>query len=336
MNELVTVIIPVYNAEKSIETCLQSVLNQTYQNLEIIVINDGSIDRTEEVIRRIQLTDHRINLISQRNQGVSSARNKGIDISRGKYVSFVDGDDIIDTNFVEVLLHSIVQNQADVVECGVVIEQLDGKIIRIEELKEQAFDHETDILELFLTQTYQRNYVANKLFKSSVIKNIRFPNLSSGEDFVFLIHVFSLVKRYASVNQVMYHYLINPTSATKAEFSVKQLDSVIAGERVLEGELIDKQYSPLIAKYILEKIFDIYPRTQQLSNQQLRKEIQKELRRKFREYNQWVGVNEYNMTQSRFRRKHYRLFLIHPSLVYSLIAFSHLIRIKVNGRKRST
>lgn len=326
MNELVTVIIPVYNAEKSIETCLQSVLNQTYQNLEIIVINDGSIDRTEEVIRRIQLTDHRINLISQRNQGVSAARNKGIDISRGKYVSFVDGDDIIDTNFVEVLLHSIVQNQADVVECGVVIEQLDGKIIRIEELKEQTFDHETDILELFLTQTYQRNYVANKLFKSSVIKNIRFPNLSSGEDFVFLIHVFSLVKRYASVNQVMYHYLINPTSATKAEFSVKQLDSVIAGERVLEGELIDKQYSPLIAKYILEKIFTLYPKVKPVQDRFVRRSIQNILLRKFRMYYSLITAEVYIKTHSNFRKKHYALFYLSPSLIYIIIRINQWVK----------
>ena len=104
MIPIVSIIVPVFNSEKYIEKCLKSLLAQTYKDLEILVIDDGSKDNSSDVVRQLQLDDQRIKLICQENQGVSSARNKGIEMSKGQYIVFVDSDDYVESNYVETLL----------------------------------------------------------------------------------------------------------------------------------------------------------------------------------------------------------------------------------------
>ena len=118
MRPLISVIIPAYNAEKTIRDCLNAVCSQTYRELEIIVINDGSTDNTAAILDEFRLADSRINAISQCNGGVSSARNTGLLNASGDYIAFVDSDDIAESQMIEILYDGIVSSHSDISICG--------------------------------------------------------------------------------------------------------------------------------------------------------------------------------------------------------------------------
>ena len=118
LEEKVSIIIPAYNAEKSIEKCINSIRRQTYFNIEIIIVNDGSSDNTKKCIEQIALQDERITIINQENQGVCNARNKGICIAKGEYIIFVDADDYVERDMVEILVNDIKQKKTNIVRCN--------------------------------------------------------------------------------------------------------------------------------------------------------------------------------------------------------------------------
>src|SRR5699024_9133985 len=122
MNPLVSVIVPIYNMEDNLKRCVASIVNQTYENIEVILINDGSTDSSERIINDIVNNQNHIIAIHKENEGVSIARNIGIDESGGEYLMFVDPDDYLDTDIVSILLKEAVSHGADIVSCGAQIE----------------------------------------------------------------------------------------------------------------------------------------------------------------------------------------------------------------------
>ena len=117
---MISVIVPVYNVENYLEECLESIQNQTYTNIEVIMINDGSTDGSKEICERFCLQDNRFKLVTQENQGLSAARNRGVKESVGQYIMFVDSDDVINTKVIEVLL-TCMKTDVDIVECRLTI-----------------------------------------------------------------------------------------------------------------------------------------------------------------------------------------------------------------------
>ena len=113
--DLISIIVPVYNVEKYLEQCLESLLNQTYKNIEIIVVNDGSTDQSLDILNKYSFKDNRIKLYSQKNQGISAARNTALEHINGKYIMFVDSDDWIEINTCETALHELKKNDSDIV-----------------------------------------------------------------------------------------------------------------------------------------------------------------------------------------------------------------------------
>ena len=119
MNELVSIIVPIYNSEQYLERCINSLIKQTYKNIEIILIDDGSKDSSLSIIEKYAKQDCRIVYISKENSGVSSSRNDGIKIAKGKYISFVDSDDYIESNMIEDMYKALVEQNVDIVRCSV-------------------------------------------------------------------------------------------------------------------------------------------------------------------------------------------------------------------------
>nr|WP_300658193.1 glycosyltransferase family A protein [uncultured Acetatifactor sp.] len=116
--EMISVIVPVYNIKNYVEKCVNSIINQTYQNFEIILVDDGSSDGSEVICDKLAMCDERIRTYHKANGGLSDARNFGIDKSRGKYISFVDGDDLLHPDAIELLLHNLTINKADISSGG--------------------------------------------------------------------------------------------------------------------------------------------------------------------------------------------------------------------------
>ena len=234
MFPLISVIIPVYNAEKYLEECIKSLLGQSLYNCEFIFVNDGSNDNSVDIIRSYIKKDKRITLINQKNQGVSQARNTGIASAKGEYIGFVDSDDYVDLDMYKELYKQI-QNE----ECEVIIsnfeEELNGnKYIRKYSLKEnKVLDKnyiENEILPFFVRED-SLNTVCNKLYKKSIIdeNNIRFPKgLPLGEDGIFNMIYFSKCNSCKYIDYTGYHYREVHGSATrnlhKHDYFQRELD----------------------------------------------------------------------------------------------------------------
>ena len=128
MNDLISVVVPAYNIENYIERCIKSILNQTYSNIEVIIVDDGSTDNTGSIIDKYALKDHRVIPLHKENGGVSSARMEGIDRAKGEWIGFVDGDDVIEENMYEVLLNNAIEYNADISHCGYQMVFPDGHV----------------------------------------------------------------------------------------------------------------------------------------------------------------------------------------------------------------
>ncbi|EJR53265.1 hypothetical protein IIM_02629 [Bacillus cereus VD107] len=221
MSIKVSVIIPVYNAEKYITHCIESLLNQTIQECEFIFVNDGSKDRSQQIIEKYQKDDYRIKLINQENQGVSIARNAGLYVVKGEYVGFVDADDYIEKDMYEVLYHSAKKSN-----CDVVISNFRSEIEGCEVLTKYSFPInivlkkeyiEQEILPYFL-RSDNLNTAVNKIYRTNLIKehNLKFPEgVMLGEDGFFNIEFFSYATNMKYVDYTGYYYREVIGSATR-------------------------------------------------------------------------------------------------------------------------
>ena len=226
-NPLVSIVLPVYNVEQYLRTSIESVCGQSYQNIEVILVDDGSTDESGEICDEYATIDKRVRVIHKENGGLSSARNAGIDASKGEYIAFIDSDDYIGSAMINTLLNKMRQNGADLAYCG---------YMTIEEGREgEAYKTEDRIMTgLEALQTLSGDsgvalgVVWNKLYKKSLFENIRFPLGKYHED-VFVMHlIIDQCKMISAVGDVLYYYRQREGSITKVAYSVRHLDSVEA------------------------------------------------------------------------------------------------------------
>ena len=234
MFPLISVIIPVYNAEKYLEECIKSLLSQSLNNCEFIFVNDGSNDNSSNIIKDYIKRDKRIVLINQCNKGVSEARNTGLLKANGKYVGFVDSDDYIDSDMYEILYKEIKMEDCDVVISNFEEELNGDKCIKTYKLKDDEVLDKTyiqnKILPFFIKDD-SLNTVCNKLYKKSIIDkyNIKFPKeLPLGEDGIFNMIFFSKCNSCKYIDYTGYHYREVHGSATrnlqKHDYFKRELD----------------------------------------------------------------------------------------------------------------
>lgn len=192
---LISVIVPVYNVEQYLDQCIQSILNQTYKDFELVLINDGSKDNSLAICQKYAATDSRIILVDQPNAGVSAARNKGIDLAKGEWIAFIDSDDWVDSNY----LFNI-DNSFDWVLTGAKSFK-DDKFIEITKIKPQILNFDCFISNMLVNEDYASPWA--KFYKSSIIKSnlLKFnPHLSYAEDAVFNLSYLFYVKNEIFVN----------------------------------------------------------------------------------------------------------------------------------------
>ena len=204
----VSIVVPIYNVELYIEKCIESILNQTFQKFELILINDGSCDRSLEICKTYK-NDFRVRIISQPNKGLSEARNTGIRVARGKYLLFIDGDDYIDTRMLDELYREMVLEEADIVQCGFVWVMENG------ELKEERYkgcvSKKVMCGDRWYNE-YERNTLLftcawNKLYKKTLFNRIRYPKGKITEDEYVLFPLFCEARKVVILNRSLYYYV---------------------------------------------------------------------------------------------------------------------------------
>lgn len=228
MNPTISIIVPVYNAEKYLHKCLNSILNQELNNIEVIIIDDGSSDNSKKIIQEYQVKDSRVRAIYQSNQGVSATRNKGIRIAKGEYIGFVDADDYIELDMYKKMYQKAEEVKADIVVCNVrdifhnntrISLKLEEGLISVEDIKPKEF----------LKEKYFNlgTAVWHKIFRRSLIEEskIRFINYNevSSEDTIFNLQAMLKAKTIYCIDKPLYNYIIRDDSLTKSNLAKENM-----------------------------------------------------------------------------------------------------------------
>lgn len=233
-NDLVSVIIPVYKVENYLNKCVESVVNQTYKNLEIILVDDGSPDNCPKMCDEWAKKDSRIKVIHKQNGGVSSARNMGIDISTGEYISFVDSDDFIDNTMFEKLYISITKNKCDIAACNYCLIDESNNITKRVENNLKNISPENFYKYYVYDYCYMQNNtmivdsiginIWTKLYSKKIIGDNRFLSCAIGEDFIFNCDVITPQTKICAVDENLYYYFLRSDSVmhTFNENKIKQ------------------------------------------------------------------------------------------------------------------
>lgn len=266
MNDLISLIIPCYNTQSTITKCLDSVIKQSYQNLEIIIINDGSTDETLDILKKYQERDSRIILINQENSGVSKARNEGIKWATGDYICFIDSDDWVENDYCSILYQAISENKADISIAEAFYEDENGNPAGKQHNSDNSnsiFDKKT-ALKLLLEDKIIQSHPWAKLYKSELLKNISFPeNLEAFEDYFTMFRVFNSSEMVVKVNEKIYHYVQfadslshNLTPKRAYHFFLALMEAY----SFLDSQNVDSSFRKSIVKNILKKSFMVLKR----------------------------------------------------------------------------
>ena len=221
---MISIIVPVYNVEEYLEQCLDSIQSQTYKNLEVILVNDGSTDGSKEICEKYCKRDTRFRLMNQTNQGQSVARNRGMQESRGEFLTFVDSDDVIKEDMLEQLMKQMTSENIDIVECWYTHNEQELKP-KTEENIGIVFrgDAKEALISLCRDNIVRLNPVA-KLFRREVILNFPFLEGFIYEDVYSVIGILKQIRNMVKINYTGYYYRLRSGSTMNREFNLKNLD----------------------------------------------------------------------------------------------------------------
>lgn len=223
----VSVIIPAYNMEKRIGICLDSILKQRYENLEVIIIDDGSTDKTKEICEEYACQDKRIKVISRSNGGVAEATNTGLNQMSGDYVLFVDSDDYIESDTIYEMVKQMESSKADIVQCGAKLETESGEELVTEYKSEQIILGVEEIMKKHLVELVIGGNLAQKLFRAKLFQDIRMPRGRNLADTVTMLGVLTQCETYKIIPNVFYVAVKRNDSVSMAPLNDKVYDDIL-------------------------------------------------------------------------------------------------------------
>ena len=231
-NDLISVIVPVYNVEKYLRKCIDSVLAQTYNNIEVILVDDGSPDNCGKICDEYSLMDSRIKVIHKENGGLSDARNKGIEAANGKYIMFVDSDDYISNTMIDTMYKHIISDDSDMVICRLLHVDEAGNVTNdfLDMCPHNNMIMSSDNILKWIAKEDILFFVVAccKLYKRSLWSDIRFPKGKLHEDEFVAHHIIGLCNLISFIDEPLYYYVQHGGSITNSKWSVKRLDAVEA------------------------------------------------------------------------------------------------------------
>ncbi len=252
--EKVSVLVPIYNAEKYIQRCLDSIINQTYENIEIILIEDGSKDNSLKIIKEYKKKDKRIKIFPIENNGVADARNKAVENATGEFLTFVDSDDFIEKDYIETLYTNLKKYNADIAVCNCIniIEETGEKSHKSFGINTVKEYNKIEAVESLFYYNFLRHSPWGKLYKKEVWNNIRFPLGKNYEDLAILYKLFLNSNKVIYIPEEKYNYIIRQGSIVHNEIRKSDIEAIIEySQKILED--ITKNYPKLIpaAEYLI-------------------------------------------------------------------------------------
>lgn len=244
--DLISIIVPVYNVETYIERCIESILNQTYSNLQIILVDDGSTDKSGEICDYYSRQDSRIEIFHKKNGGAAEARNMGLTKIRAKYVTFMDSDDVIHEDYISFLYNQLIETNADISICRY------KRFIDIKEVKNLEMNEKTQIYDnvnalkilLYSPEKIPHSAYA-KMYKSKLFETIKFPIGKTGEDIGTTYKVFNNAKKIAYNSSQYYFYFQRMDGVVRSKFSKRTMDALDFADEIM---VFAKRQMPAIEK----------------------------------------------------------------------------------------
>lgn len=306
----ISIIIPVYNTEKYLGQCLESLVNQTYRDIEIIIINDGSTDNSGMLCRKYKNKDNRIKYFEIQNKGVAFARNFGIKKSSGQYIMFIDSDDFIEKNTLEIIDKYL--KDKDLIIYGYDRSYKNRKINQIENSRDINL---LNLKEVIFSNDNIGGYLWNKIFKSNIIKDnyIRFDeDICYCEDLMFVSQYIKYVKNIFYIKEIKYHYRMRKSSTTFNFFSEKNLTILDACEKMIELNNDDLYVKRLLQFKYLNSYYSFDKRI--LKNKKINYEIIKDEKLILKD----LKINESKYLKYILNKRFRRLYMLLQKLKYSI------------------
>lgn len=323
MDKLISVAIPVYNRETTLRKCVDSILAQTYENIEVILVNDGSTDRSEDICRSYEQADSRVSVISKANGGLSSARNAGIDKSCGEYIFFIDSDDWIDSDTLEVLLNAALQKGTDITGCCAYFNFPNG--VENSKASEEIYIRDTHaLIKWMLLGGIDANAAWGKLFKRSIFENLRFDeSCDFCEDDEFSFRMAHIAKGYVRIADAKYHYFQNSGGMVLSGDYISEAPinvmSKIESDPIVAG---DPELSILAHRKKIFALHTVYVKYLRAGDQRNAARISHMMRELISKYG-YCGIS---------KQMQARVTLMHS---YSLARFVELSAIRLKSKKYS-
>lgn len=242
MEDLISVVVPVYKVENYLNKCVDSIINQTHKNLEIILVDDGSPDNCGNICDEYAKKDKRIKVIHKENGGLSDARNAGIEIATGKYITFIDSDDYVDNNYAELLYKTIIKDCTDIVISSNKVVYETGTILEKATNEESVLEPKV-VLERILYDDGIDLSAWAKLYKTDFFKEIKYPKGRLFEDAATTYKLISKSKKISINSKSTYNYIIRNNSITNEDFSPSKFDLIISTEEMCN--FINEKYPDL-------------------------------------------------------------------------------------------
>lgn len=292
----ISAIIPTYNAERYIEKCVDSISNQTYKNIEIIIVNDGSTDNTLSVCKKLKKEYQNIVILDKINGGPNSAREYGLKNATGYYISFIDSDDYIDEEFYQKLVEAIEKDEADIAECGYKLVDEKYKIISSTIFCKNVIKSNYECVESYIKKINTTNFLCNKLFKKNLFNNVEFVKLFASEDSCTLLQLFSNSNKKVTIQECLYNYVQTNESLCRKEYNLRKNDIVIAGEYmhnfcIKKYPELSLYYSAFICSSAARCYADIM-----YSNIENKKTYMDIMQKKFNEYYKKCKIRDLNIS----------------------------------------
>ena len=256
--EKISVLVPVYNAEEHIPKCIESILNQTYKNIELIIVNDGSSDKSYDIIEEYKNKDDRIIAIHTENKGVSHARNTALDNAKGSFVTFVDSDDYIDEDYIDLLYETLKKEDADISMCNCkLVEENNKTHIKTFGIDNKIVMTNEEAVENLFYYNYMRHSPWGKLYKKEIFEGYRYKIGRQYEDLELTYKLFLKAKKLVYVPDCKYNYLLRKGSIVHSNIKESNIEAIlIYTEQILEDiknnhKSIEKSAEFLVARHSL-------------------------------------------------------------------------------------
>ena len=253
---MISVIIPVYNVERYLEECLNSIQHQSYTNIEVILVNDGSTDHSKTICKRYCEEDSRFLLINQKNQGQSVARNVGVVASKGEYIAFVDSDDILQRNYLEKLMQYMTED-VDIVESNFTVSKKEFLFEKSKETTTLFEGNSQEAVKIFPNHVLSVNPVT-KLYRREIVEAVPYPEGLIYEDIYCGIGMLKYIRKIIKIDYVGYYYRQHQASTMHQDFSPKKLDVFTVCDKLVELYTDREELLPYIGSFLVHKATEHY------------------------------------------------------------------------------